>query len=59
MAKSGEGLWMSANERDRLKVLHEVKKRYITQKQAAGKSSLQREDAGNQQKIMNEVATGL
>jgi hypothetical protein len=27
---------MSAKERDRLKVLHEVKQRYITQKQAAG-----------------------
>src|SRR5579863_9320266 len=36
MAESGEGLWMSGKERDRLKVLHEVKKRHITQKQAAG-----------------------
>jgi hypothetical protein len=35
MAESGEGLWMTAKERDRLKVLHEVKKRHITQKQAA------------------------
>jgi len=35
MAETGEGLWMTAKERDRLKVLHEVKKRHITQKQAA------------------------
>jgi transposase-like protein len=35
MAESREGLWMSTKERDRLKVLHEVKKRHITQKQAA------------------------
>jgi hypothetical protein len=35
MAESTEGLWMTAKERDRLKVLHEVKKRHITQKQAA------------------------
>src|SRR5215475_5912683 len=35
MAETGEGLWMSAKERDRLKVLHEVKQRHITQKQAA------------------------
>src|ERR1700757_2073692 len=35
MTDSTEGLWMSAKERDRLKVLHEVKKRHITQKQAA------------------------
>ena len=34
MAESQEGLWMSARERDRLKVLHEVGKRHITQKQA-------------------------
>ena len=34
MAESQEGLWMSAKERDRLKVLHEVRKRHITQKQA-------------------------
>ena len=32
--QSEEGLWMSTKERDRLKVLHEVKKRDITQKQA-------------------------
>jgi hypothetical protein len=35
MAEAQEGLWMSAKERDRLKVLHEVRKRHITQKQAA------------------------
>jgi len=35
-----EGLWMSAKERDRLKVLHEIKQRYITQKQAAGELGL-------------------
>jgi transposase len=35
MADSREGLWMSAKERDRLKVLHEVKQRHIRQKQAA------------------------
>jgi hypothetical protein len=35
MAESTERLWMSAKERDRLKVLHEVNKRHITQKQAA------------------------
>src|SRR5450432_4054700 len=40
MAESGEGLWMSAKERDRLKVLHEVKKRHITQKQAAAELGL-------------------
>src|SRR5713226_5398918 len=34
MAEAQEGLWMSAKERDRLKVLHEVRKRHITQKQA-------------------------
>jgi transposase len=34
MAESQEGLWMSAKERERLKVLHEVRKRHITQKQA-------------------------
>src|SRR5258705_4427699 len=33
-AETGEGLWMSAKQRDRLKVLHEVRKRHITQKQA-------------------------
>jgi hypothetical protein len=31
---------MWAKERDRLKVLHEVKKRHITQKQAAGELGL-------------------
>jgi transposase len=36
MAEAQEGLWMSAKERDRLKVLHEVRKRHITQKQAGG-----------------------
>jgi len=35
MAEAEEGLWMSAKERDRLKVLHEVRKRHITQRQAA------------------------
>jgi transposase-like protein len=35
MAERREGLWMSAKERDRLKVLHEVRKRHITQRQAA------------------------
>lgn len=35
MAEREEGLWMSAKERDRLKVLHEVRKRHITQRQAA------------------------
>jgi transposase len=36
MAETEEGLWMSAKERQRLKVLHEVRKRHITQRQAAG-----------------------
>jgi transposase-like protein len=40
MAEAQEGLWMSAKERDRLKVLHEVRKRHITQKQAAGELGL-------------------
>jgi hypothetical protein len=40
MAESREGLWMSAKERDRLKVLHEVKQRHITQKQAAAELRL-------------------
>ena len=31
---------MSAKERDRLKILHEVKKRHITQKQAAAELGL-------------------
>src|SRR5215472_7354228 len=35
MAETEEGLCMSAKERDRLKVLHEVRKRHITQRQAA------------------------
>jgi transposase len=35
MAETREELWMSAKERDRLKVLHEVHKRHITQRQAA------------------------
>jgi hypothetical protein len=34
MAEAQEGLWMSAKERDRLKVLHEGRKRHIPQKQA-------------------------
>jgi transposase len=40
MAESTEGLWMTAKERDRLKVLHEVKQRHITQKQAAAELGL-------------------
>src|SRR5246127_2406333 len=40
MTESTEELWMSAKERDRLKVLHEVKKRHITQKQAAAELGL-------------------
>jgi hypothetical protein len=40
MAEWKEGLWMTAGERDRLKVLHEVKKRHITQKQAAAELGL-------------------
>jgi transposase len=35
MAEAKEGLWMSGKGRDRLKVLQEVRKRHITQKQAA------------------------
>jgi Homeodomain-like domain len=35
MAESTEGLWMTAKERDQLEVLHEVKQRHLTQKQAA------------------------
>src|ERR1700694_288676 len=34
MAKRQEELWMSRKDRDRLKVLHEVRKRHITQVQA-------------------------
>jgi hypothetical protein len=40
MTESREGLWMSAKERDRLKVLHEVNQRHITQKQAAAELGL-------------------
>src|SRR5215469_18069629 len=40
MTEFREGLWMSARERDRLKVLHEVKQRHITQKQAAAELGL-------------------
>jgi hypothetical protein len=40
MAETREGLWMSAKERDRLKVLHEVRKRHITQKQAGEEMGL-------------------
>src|SRR5262249_61317336 len=40
MAEATEGLWMSAKEWDRLKGLHEVKQRHITQKQAAGELGL-------------------
>jgi transposase len=40
MAEAKEGLWMTAKERDRLKVLHEVEKRHITQKQAAAELGL-------------------
>jgi transposase-like protein len=35
MAECKEELWMSAKDRDRLKVLHEVSRRHITQVQAA------------------------
>jgi hypothetical protein len=34
MAEHQQELWMSQKDRDRLKVLHEVKKRHITQEQA-------------------------
>jgi hypothetical protein len=34
MAERQEELWMSRKDRDRLKVLHEVRKRHITQGQA-------------------------
>src|SRR3989442_14174122 len=40
MAESREGLWMSAKERDRLKVLHEVQKRQIHHKPAAAELGL-------------------
>jgi DNA-binding Lrp family transcriptional regulator len=35
MAEAKEELWMSAQDRDRLKVLHAVSRRHITQRQAA------------------------
>jgi len=35
MAEGEEELWMSAKDRDRLKVLHEVRRQHITQLQAA------------------------
>src|SRR5690349_6692543 len=34
MAERQEELWMSSKDRDRLKVLHEVRRRHITQVQA-------------------------
>jgi len=34
MTERREGLWMSGKDRERLKVLHEVRKRHITQQQA-------------------------
>jgi len=40
MVESREGLWMSATEWDRLKVMHEVRKRHITQKQAGAELGL-------------------
>ena len=40
MAETEEGLWMSAKERDRLKVLREVKKGDIMQKQAGAELGL-------------------
>src|SRR5215471_16255665 len=40
MAEREEGLWMSTKEGDRLKVLHEVKRRHITQKQAGAELGL-------------------
>ena len=40
MVETEEGLWMTTKERDRLKVLQEVKKRHITQKQAAAELNL-------------------
>jgi len=51
MAEAKEGLWMTTKERDRLKVLHEVKKRHITQKQAAGELGLSRNGTG----IVSEI----
>src|SRR6202163_1127756 len=46
MTEAQEGLWMSAKERDRLKEIHEVKKRYITQKQAGGELVLSARGVG-------------
>ena len=40
MAETREGLWMLAKELDRLKVLHEVRKRHITQLTQGGSTSL-------------------
>jgi hypothetical protein len=40
MAEYAERLWMTAKEPDRQKVLHEVKKRHTTQKQAAAELGL-------------------
>jgi transposase len=40
MAEWREGLWMTAKERDRLKVLHEVRQRHTTQKLAAAELGL-------------------
>src|SRR5450759_4586360 len=38
--KRQQELWMSQRERDRLQVLHEVKKGHLTQKQAGGQLKL-------------------
>jgi hypothetical protein len=40
MAEREEGLWMSGKERERVQALHEVEKRHISQKQAAGELRL-------------------
>jgi hypothetical protein len=40
MAERKEELWMSSKDRERLKVLHEVKKRHITQEQAGKELAL-------------------
>ena len=40
MTEEREGLWMTAKERDRLKVLHQVSKRHIPQKQARAELGL-------------------
>jgi hypothetical protein len=47
MAEAQEGLWMSAKERDRLKVLHEVRKRHITQKRRLSTKLCLRESCGS------------